>query len=348
MFTMMFNIKSSTNGSKNVANVWRPTQHQLDQIRGCLWGVVLGDVLGHPYEFDHTYDGYSDHIVANTNSNVKLGSVSDDTEMMLSLFKSLFDIRGEVDYDSSSCVFAYTQWANSQPWDIGHNTRTLFGNPLDKYMLYYNAAIKSIRDSPSSQWSQSNGCLMRCAPLIIFDFNDMIWRSDCALSNPHPICLECTDIYFEMLFMLLGKKTRKFLSLEWSNTPCIQEAIQQVLDGEKRDVSKQRGWIVHALYFAMMMYHNQYDTFSDGMQTVIGENLDSDTDTNAAIAGAILGCKLGYRALYNDDVTNKNLRIIRTCDTDRTKKYPSFHPNNIDKYLQSLFGVTTQPNTKHK
>lgn len=327
----MFQSKSST-----TPHVWRPTQHQLDKIRGCLWGVVLGDVLGHPYEFCNNYQDFSDHIVAN-NNHIKLGSVSDDTEMMLSLFKSLFNFQGEVEYDSGSSVFAYTQWANSQPWDIGYNTQSLFFHPIDKYMLYYNAAIKTIRDTPSSQWSQSNGSLMRCAPLIIFDFNDMVWRSDCALSNPHPICLECTDIYFEMLFMLLGKKQMKMLNLDWSVTPCIQEAIRQVLNGEQRDVSKQRGWIVHGLYFAMMMYHNHYDTFVDGMRVVIGENLDSDTDTNAAIAGAILGCKLGYQSLIQDQMTKKNLQTIRNCDTDRTKKYPSLHPNNIDKYLRNIY-----------
>lgn len=317
-----------------ISLTWTPSGVQLDKIRGALWGVVLGDVLGHPYEFRGGKE-YKDEIVQN--GEMKLGTVSDDTEMMLACFRSLFNNRGDLDYDVSNTVYYYTHWATSEPWDIGYNTRTLFSNPIDKYMLYYNASMKNIKNSPSSTWSQSNGCLMRCAPLILFNFERMVWRDDCALSNPHPICLEASDLYFEMLYMLLGVRSRKSLSLDWSVTSCIREAISQVLNGEDRNVRVQRGWVVHGLYFAMKMYHNEYKTFSEGMREVIGEHLDSDTDTNAAIAGAILGCKLGYAKMNEDDVTKDNLRKIKGCSTERTKRYPMYHPVCIDKYLQKLF-----------
>ena len=313
---------------------WNPSNYQLDKIRGCLWGSVLGDVLGHPYEFSSIKE-YSDQIIQN--GHMKLGTVSDDTEMMLSLFRSIVNIDNKVSFSKDVTILNYTLWANSGPWDIGINTRNLFLNPPEKYSLHYNHAMKIIKDKPSSTWSQSNGCLMRCTPLILFSYDKYMWREDCILSNPHHICIEASDLYFQMLFMILGVIPFKQLSLEWSTTPVVQEAITQVLNDEKRDVSKMRGWVIHGLYFAFMMFYKNFETFSDGMRAVIGDNLDSDTDTNAAIAGGILGCKLGFKQMNEEKVTKKNLKIIKSCKNDRTEKYPSYHPENIDKLLGKLF-----------
>jgi ADP-ribosylglycohydrolase len=45
------------------------------------------------------------------------------------------------------------------------------------------------------------------------------------------------------------------------------------------------------------------------------QKLVGDTDTNAAIAGALLGAYYGYDKIIENDITRENIDILLKCDT---------------------------------
>ena len=187
-----------------------------DKFLGCLFGVALGDCLGIPHEFTYGRLKYSDQITQY--AQLARGQVSDDTEMMLALALSIKQSKG---YNTDQAVVEYCRWANSGVFDLGINTRTLFRQMLDspKRMLsaYQVSYQNDFTQRSQAQWSQSNGCLMRAAPLLFIPKQYKAWREDCKTSNPHPVCIDASDVYFRMLHSLLEEKNDP-LSPDWDLT----------------------------------------------------------------------------------------------------------------------------------
>lgn len=339
----------------------------LDQFRGLLYGVALGDALGKPYEFRYGRMPYSPQL-----SSGQARYISDDTEMMLALLKAIRISsvkKGFLDYNREDAIYEYILWSKSDVEDIGGNTRTLFFHPItrgkDHAVKMYERVFDELTSHPKEKWSQSNGCLMRCAPLAFFigsERSSLIdvpeWIQDCEISNPHLLCLHVTDLYFRMIRNLLlakSKDSRGYnpepLTPSWSDNPAVCNAIRDALEASEllsitdsrhkvrqgpREVNKQRGWILHAFYFACVAYVCPFDSFTQAMDFIIGCHLDSDTDTNAAIAGAILGCKYGYEWMIRDEDSRDNIKLIVNQTGNKDTLY---HPSEIEKGLQELYSL---------
>lgn len=310
-----------------------------DKLKGMLWGVALGDALGAPFEFRYGSLPYKSAL--NDTSQI-----TDDTEMTLALANSLMNNNWV--YNTDKVTLAYIKWANSEPCDLGLNTRKLFCHPIimndEQALRKFNKVREELLKLPIDHWSQSNGHLMRVSPLAILFVNNSfetvksLWKADTMLTNFHPICIETVNIYFRMIYNLLNDINDP-LTLDWSKNIQIQQAIQDVLDIEllnkpsKRQVNVSRGWTCHSLFFAMIAYQIHFNNFTEAMEYIIGQHLDSDTDTNAAIAGAILGLTYGYENLIKDEITLNNINILRKCNTNRPEIY---RPNKIDEIIEKI------------
>jgi ADP-ribosyl-[dinitrogen reductase] hydrolase len=317
---------------------------QKDRLRGMLWGVALGDALGGPYEFKYGRIPYTECLQPGLSDYV-----TDDTEMTMALAQCLVENNGK--YNADKAVLAYIHWVGSAPLDVGNNTKTLFRHPLTidtahalrKYRAVYHELVKE----PLDRQSQSNGHLMRASPLgILFvshpksvnPFGEKWWLTDTQLSNFHPTCVAAADVYFRMIFNLLHN-IKSPAHVDWSTNEHVRRAISDALSvtdtkrpGPRR-VNSQRGWTCHALYFAIVAYTYPFTSFTEAMSWIIGQHLDSDTDTNAAIAGAILGLRFGYVKLLNDPITAENIRLIRNTPGTRPQVY---HPGRIDEIIDTL------------
>jgi len=302
-----------------------------DAYLGLFYGCALGDSLGHPYEFVYGRIPYKYELTSN-------GSVSDDTEMMMALFTSIVTEDG---WKRDKVIQAYTRWVGSGVFDLGVNTRNLFCDGIcfpDKMVQLYEANMKSEKTRPIHLWTQSNGCLMRCMPLIFCTHETQ--QEDCALTNPHPTCLEASRLYFCMIEQCIQRTFTPILELASTiKSNDLREAISDAISladltqPGKRKVHQKRGWITHAIYFAVAMYHHSIQTFEEGMQFVIGCHLDSDTDTNAAIAGAILGCKLGFSNMIQEEKTAHMIDLIN----QPTSRPSIYQPRNITSYVDQLY-----------
>lgn len=294
-----------------------------NRVRGMLLGGALGDALGAPHEFRNQvslarYTGALEFplwICRRFQGGRLTGSVgqtTDDTEMTIALAETLVQNHA---YDRDKALMAYLAWANSRCAFLGYNTRKLLNGV--KTVKGYQARWYALRAQPPTLWSQSNGCLMRCAPLAVLPEGE--WRAaatlDCNLTNFHPVCVNAVTVYLRAARELLegvspAEATAKAL-LEASEYDVLQ-AVEAGRAQRVRDVTSNKGWVVHALYCAFLALNDRRTALQDKIDHVV--RLSGDTDTNAAIAGSLLGILHGEEAMLAETRTGANLRTILECD----------------------------------
>jgi len=328
-----------------------------DRILGCLVGCGLGDALGVPHDFRTSipvseYTGTLEFRLKRFNRFKKetkytaVGQVSDDTEMMLILSRLLIENRG---YDRKSALAAYMEWANHPTTALmGRNTREIF-----KGVTTVRGVEARINRLKRRKTTQSNGALMRCAILVLLeDRND----EDCTITNPDMTCVQTNQIYLRLVsgaFKGLPKsELRKLLDITTTEhmlgsdykilveiPSIISDTIEKALEGTPRDVTKVgKGWCIHGLYCAIYaLFH--FDNYRDAIDWTI--RLGGDTDTNAAIAGALMGAHYGYQAL--EACESENIETLLNCDTslddyERPEKWTMSVVKEYAGKLTDIFG----------
>lgn len=281
-------------------------------------GHALGDALGAPHEFRYhtaSYTGVLEHHTERLNrwtgarTKLALGQCTDDTEMTLALRSSIV----ENVYDEERAIAAYLEWANSGCPFMGTNTRELFKG-VTTIRGYRNRVKK--RDMMKSQ---SNGCLMRCCPLALVDNWEEAVVQDCSLTNPHPICVEACSVYIVGLRAALnGGNVREAMLDRMSSQ------LKEELEAPHRDIKTNKGFILNALW--LVWRYIDSPSYRGAIDEVI--QMGGDTDTNAAIVGAMVGARLGLEAMMKDDLTASNVEVMMNCDTS-SGDYPrplKYHP----------------------
>jgi len=313
-----------------------------DKIHGMLIGVALGDALGSPHEFQNLpYTGKLEHQTQRRSrwQPTKIeppGQITDDTEMTLALTATI--ING---YSRDAAILNYQRWANSKCPSMGKNTRHLFSGvkTIKGYEKRFTTPPVGKKNYNGPQESQANGTLMRASPLVVLSLGQAL--EDCRITNPHQVNVECSTIYYEMLRATLEDQdlTKNFLEIcERSWHPDIAQMLLEVGNGSPRDITHNKGWVVHALYVALMVITrlgSYFETSSDCYRWIMLQQ--GDTDTNAAIAGALLGCKLGYQQLHQEQ--KENIDIMMNVVADRPVEY---HPKQIGDIASRLSGIYQQ------
>lgn len=316
-----------------------------DKITGMIFGCLLGDSLGAPFEFHttKTYTGKMDCIerTSRFGGDKKIGvagQITDDSEMMMAL---AYSILKNNKYDREEAIKQYLLWANSRCNFMGKNTRNLF-NGVKTIKGYESRYNKIYTNDNKEEWSQSNGCLMRSCPLALLKDDDYIKfvKEDCCLTNPSLICVESVCVYITLLKNLLNGASRKKAfteSIKHATQKIVLDAINDGIKRKERNVKEQKGWVLHALYCVFYSLSGNCESFSESINEII--YLGGDTDTNGAICGAPLGIYFGYKNMFeNDKDTQENINIIINCDVEKggMKRPVEYTTKNINKLIKDL------------
>jgi ADP-ribosyl-[dinitrogen reductase] hydrolase len=309
-----------------VALTWpRAAEDQrFDRALGCMLGMVIGDSLGSQVEFQTAETiraAYPDGVRDLADSPVwktLAGQPTDDSELGLALARSLVR-SGE--YDAEDAAAAYGRWFASGPFDCGHTTGLAFG-----------AAAMAVADkagaarSKADHGSQSNGSLMRIAPIGVWardpDEAARVASEDSSSSHPHPVCrAACAAFAGAISAALCGADRRgmmetavRIADAAGSDAATVGAALRQAAAGvPPGDFQRQMGWVLIALQNAF--FHLAAGTAVEpALVTTVGQG--GDTDTNAAIAGALLGAADGRTSL-----PVRWVMPVLTCRPD-----PGLHP----------------------
>lgn len=328
------------------------------KIFGMVFGHALGDAIGAPSEFPiiQEYTGKLEvpmkraakPVFRIPEKNLVVGQLTDDTEMAMTL--SYILMKG---YTKEKAVMEYMSWANSGIPFLGKNTSNLLKG-IKTYKGYDKRFQKHVNPD-----NQSNGPLMRAYPLVVA--KEFI-KDDVFITNPNELCLEMVRIYVEAIQDALKNKDKNTIlenAIHKASKPETKETLNQVKKRKKRDVSgKSKGWIVHSFYCAFYALYN-FNSFKEGIDGIMflddffnpdvrkpfnkNSRGNTDTDTNCAIAGALLGAYYGFLNMCKDVTTKKNLQIlVRTNPNNGDVPRPiKYHNVNLYHISQSLFKLYT-------
>lgn len=309
----------------------------LDKIRGMFMGVFLGDSLGCSREFNNScpYTGRLDHqTIVNTRfqgrKELLPGQVTDDSELTLALLRQIIIDKG---YNRDNVIMAYLKWANSGLWMMGHNTKSLFKGvtTIRGYKERMNNKINK------GEISKSNGSLMRCSPLALIANNDILIQ-DINITNPNNVNRDCGLCYITALrlaFLNYNPEDIYNYIKSVAQTNEVKEVFYQIDNQLYRNLSINKGYVCHGFYCAMKCMKMD---FNDAMRWIITQP-STDTDTNACIAGALLGAIYGFDKLKSDPDTEYNINKVINCDssigpTPRPKEYS---PHDFYQLTETLY-----------
>ncbi|MBI2565828.1 MAG: ADP-ribosylglycohydrolase family protein [Candidatus Schekmanbacteria bacterium] len=285
---------------------------RLGRAHGCLLGQLAGDALGSLVEFQGrdsiaaAYPGGLRNLADGGAWNTIAGQPTDDSELALALARSLEQSHG---FDIEAVGRAYAYWYRSNPFDIGTTTATGLSAAAAALLRGDSAAAGAQQAArAASAGSQANGALMRSCPLGIRGAEvdpDVLagWaRADAALTHPHPVCCDSSALFVVAIaFAIAGGPTPREVyerALTWGTGAGLEEAVLAVVrtarDERPRHYSQQMGWVLIALQNAFYQLLHAPDLESGVVDTVMR---GGDTDTNGAIAGALLGAVHGRRAI---------------------------------------------------
>ena len=279
-------VHSDSNGGiKSLSGVLYTISPEIrSRARGCMLGQLAGDSLGSLVEFQSP-----DNIRAQYPHGVRLlvrgglfdtlaGQPTDDSEMALALARQIVTIGR---YCAQRTKSQYRNWLKSKPFDCG----TTISRALSGQM------------SPESQ---ANGALMRVSPLGIFGAGRtrtdvMKWaKKDAAITHVHPVCIQANALYAALVAHAIregGSGAELYATLlSWMKRmkleDALRETVEQAAEEPPRDYVSHMGWVLVALQNALwQMVHAA--SFEEGVVDTVMRG--GDTDTNAAIAGALLG-----------------------------------------------------------
>jgi ADP-ribosyl-[dinitrogen reductase] hydrolase len=269
------------------------TQERLDRAQGCLLGQLAGDSLGSLVEFEgpeEIAEAYPDGVRALADGgtwDTIAGQPTDDSEMALLLARMLI---GKGTYDQGAAAEAYRFWLDSEPFDCGMTIRAgLLGEPRIE--------------------SQANGAMMRVSPLGIFgagqDMQEVAeWaRKDASITHPNPVCLQANALFTMGVATAvesgIGSKELYTGISDWAQAmevdPTLAQAIEESASSPPADYHlRKSGWVLVAFANALWQLLHA-ESLEDGVIDTVMRG--GDTDTNAAICGALLGAVHGRKGI---------------------------------------------------
>lgn len=302
------------------------------RARGCLAGQFAGDALGSLVEFQDSGSitrQYPDGVTRMEDGgtwDTIAGQPTDDSELALDLARTIVARGG---YDQAAVREAYQGWYESRPFDIGGTISAGLSGTLN-----YD--------------SQSNGGLMRISPLGIFsagidrDLAARYAREDAWITHPNDITQDANVVFALTIADVIRDGLDRRQAFDRANEIAELHGLDEVLRGWMSEASDQppepytrkQGWVRIALSNAMYQLLHA-DSIEDAIADTIGRG--GDTDTNAAICGALYGATCGIDAVPGEwRETLRNCRPVSGETRVRRPRPERYWPVDFDDLALKL------------
>jgi ADP-ribosyl-[dinitrogen reductase] hydrolase len=276
----------------------------VSRARGALLGLVAGNQLGVPTEHLGTPDAIGKAFpngITDLAPPPKNSPYDDDAAMALLLGESLLECKG---FDATDVARRWVKWMKVDGRGIGLTTRRAL-TLIDRGKEPFEAGRLVRQENPLR--SAGNGSVMRCAPVALRYHEDLdrlirVSTQQAAITHSDERCtwgaaavnlavreLLHGNIYFvdEVLHRLRDRAPR-----------VLVEAIHRVPREGQDDLpvalAGETGYVVHCVEIAFW-FATHDRTLEDALVWLA--QAGGDTDTNAAVAGALLGARYGETAL---------------------------------------------------
>ena len=276
------------------------TQGQLDErsrFLGVLLGAAAGEALGAPWEFKRAAEIASPREI--TGGGIwAAGEPTDDIDLTLAALRSVVKQRR---LDLDDLAQGFLKWFQGKPKDIGKLTRAALENLRAGEPPTQSGALAW---EDSERKAAGNGSVMWCAPIALLHVKNLDGLADDAtaasrMTHYDPRCVGgCVGVATAIAWMVRGgKDAEEAVERAASAAGAISDDVRIVI--ERASVKKpdqlavdgpDMGYVLHAVELAFSVLANA-PNLEEGLVTTVSRG--GDTDTNACIAGALLGAKFG-------------------------------------------------------
>lgn len=291
-----------------------------DRVRGAMWGLLIGDALGVPYEFHPPADIPPQPQVEFTpppwfqraHAGTPPGTWSDDGAHALCLLASLLE-RGQL--DTTDLMRRLSAWfddgylaVDARPYDVGIQTSTA--------LMRFARGAPAEGSGPDGERDNGNGSLMRVLPLALWHVGDddaLIHDAmrQSIITHGHLRSQLCCALY-----CLWVRRTLASAANPWADalatlrrrfpvgTPEHTELEQHIRPDVRGGTGS--GYAVDCLRSARWAI--EQGSYEDAVRAAI--SLGHDTDTTAAVAGGLAGARDGLAAIpprWMDDLRGRAL-----------------------------------------
>ena len=286
-----------------------------DKLKGMLYGGIVGDILGVPFEFKDMGTFNCTDMVGYGTHNQPVGTWSDDTSMTLATIDNIIQKGTE-----SDLMFKFLEFRNNGKYTPHGKVFDIGGtivNAIDEFEYNISNGMNDVSNcGQDGEYDNGNGALMRISPVItLLDKYDPSKSFDLinkytSLTHSHPKSVIASIIYLELLQQLLDynklesienvfKITQKMyfpiLPFKYVNELSTYNDFfnMKLLDKQYSEL-KSSGYVVDTLFSAIWCFYYS-NSFEDAVLKAV--NLGGDTDTIASITGSLAGIYYGYDSI---------------------------------------------------
>ncbi len=276
---------------------------------GCIVGSAVGDALGAPFEFGEPGE-YSARFPTAVHGGIGEmvgnhiwgpGQFTDDTEMGVVVAESLLERNG-IDVDDQ--LTRFRAWGRSAK-DVGNLTREVLES-----RLHAPDAAREVMLARNGHNTAGNGSIMRAAAgAVFFASHGRAATIDAALklsavTHADPLCLWAVAMQHELVRVALeGDDPIDAIDDVIEMLPDDMRAVYEPLlapSWTPTSGGPGNGSAMGALAQAVWALR-RYDSFAEVVTALI--NLGKDTDSVAAVAGALAGATFGIQTIPSRWVT---------------------------------------------
>ena len=278
-----------------------PATPSLEQFTGCLLGLAVGDGLGAPFEglnADNVFWGFGPPAEIVKNADGEPLIYTDDTEMMLGVAETLTE-HGRIVEEPLCRAFA----SNYHPErGYGRGARLVLEAMAD------GGDWRRIARSHFPGGSFGNGAAMRVAPVGLLFCNDLdrVWeeaRLSALPTHVHPLGVEGAQLLAVAVALAVrpGPFDRKAFYGELRRRSMSEEfgwhlrTASRLRPGDTVSMLGNSLEAHRSVVTAIACFAGSPRSYEDAVARAISQG--DDTDTLAAMAGALSGAHLGIEAV---------------------------------------------------
>jgi len=301
----------------------RLDERAMDRAAGVLLGAAAGDALGVPYEFRaRLREDQVPQMLGGGLGNYEPGEFSDDTQMQAAIAAvsaTGADMRTEAALDAVAQNFL--SWLASGPADIGSQTRQVLSaaKRASATQAPARAMLAASREfTRTRSHSAGNGSLMRTGIVALSHLDDPTAMAQAAtlvseLTHADPDCADacvlwCSGVRRAVLDGTFDGVREGLALLPADRRQLWTQRLDEAEANPPHHFERSNGWVVSALQAAWSaIVHTPVPDLDPARGTFPAQHFQlaaeaavragNDTDTVAAIAGALLGARWGCSAI---------------------------------------------------
>ncbi|MFV2195436.1 ADP-ribosylglycohydrolase family protein [Nocardiopsis sp. LOL_012] len=280
-----------------------------DRAAGALLGAACGDALGVPYEFGPPLpEKRIPEMIGGGLGPYAPGEYSDDTQMAVCIAETLRDHDAPLSAAAlNRAADAFLTWRSEGATDIGNQTARVLGaagaargGERVAEVMEGAAAEMFASGTPSA----GNGSLMRTGPLALAYLHDPAGLAEAAdrysrLTHGDPLAGQACVLWCEGVRRAVVhgdlSGVRAGLDLLPGDARAAWSAWLDEAEARPPHAFGDNGFVVRALQAAWSAVVREPHGFTPSLHAAV--RAGHDTDTVAAIAGALLGARWGVGAI---------------------------------------------------